>query len=113
LAIIRSEISRFEEYRLASKTLRRRELKLAASRSPVNNCCLMPDELYKAHELATSPTVGRKSLALEDEVIPHEQPRLSSRQQTTCAGGLWLLALLLCSLVMWAGFGWIVLRLLN
>ena len=64
------------------------------------------------------------SLALLDGVIGRQQsaigtvpnkrkPGLSSVEQATCAGGLWLLAVLLSNLVMWAGFGWIVLRVLK
>ena len=120
---IKSKVS-LEKYWLASKAPKRRELTLAASRSPVNNGYITLDDLRKAHELTTIPTVGRRSLALVDEVIGREQfgigtvpnkrkPGLSSVEQATCAGGLWLLAVLLSNLVMWAGFGWIVLRVLK
>jgi hypothetical protein len=119
---IKSKVS-LEKYWLASKAPKRRELTLAASRSPVNNGYITLDDLDKAH-LTTIPTAGRKSIALVDEVIGREQfgigtvpnkrkPGLSSGEQATCAGGLWLLAVLLSNLVMWAGFGWIVLRVLK
>jgi hypothetical protein len=122
LSTARSKASSFEEYWLASKAPKRRELTLAA-RSLVDNGYLTLDDLDKAH-LTTIPTAGRKSIALVDEVIGREQfgigtvpnkqkPGLISVEQATCAGGLWLLALLLSNLVMWAGFGWIVLRVLK
>ena len=119
---IKSKVS-LEKYWLASKAPKRRELTLAA-RSLVDNGYLTLDDLDKAHDLTTIPTVGRRSLALVDEVIAREQfgigtvpnkrkPGLNSVEQATCAGGLWLLALLLSNLVMWAGLGWIVLRVLK
>ena len=111
-----------EEGRLASKARKRVGLTLVPH-SMVNSSYITLDGLHKAH-LTTIPTAGRKSIALVDEVIGPEQfgigtvpnkqkPGLSSVEQATCAGGLWLLALLLSNLVMWAGFGWIVLRVLK
>jgi hypothetical protein len=119
---IKSKVSSFEGRR-ASKAPKSRDLTLAASLLPVNNGYITLDDLRKVHDLTTNPTVGQNSWVLVDQVICREQfgigtvpndrkPNLSSVEQTTCAG-VWLLAVLLSNLVMWAGFGWIVLRVLK
>jgi hypothetical protein len=120
---IKSKVSSIEG-RLASKAPKSRELTLDASLLPVNNGYITLDGLRKVHDLTNNPTVGQKSWVLVDQVICREQfgirtvpnhrkPNLISVEQTSCAGGLWLLAVLLSNLVMWAGFGWIVLRVLE
>jgi RNA polymerase alpha subunit len=64
--IIRRRASSFEEHSLMSKAWEHRGLSLRAADALVDNGILTLDDLHRAHELelATIPSVGRKSLAV-------------------------------------------------
>ena len=61
---MRRKASSFEEYWLTSKAWERRGLSLGTARALVNAGFFTLDDLHTAHDLATIPRVGPKSLAI-------------------------------------------------
>ena len=74
--IIRRRASSFEEHSLMSKAWEHRGLSLRAADALVDNGILTLDDLHRAHELelATIPSVGRKSLAVLYGLMGGELP---------------------------------------
>jgi hypothetical protein len=130
---VSSKVASFEQYWLAAKVPKRRGFTLGASRSPVNSRYLAPDDRkprfveqppypqYAVIEAAIQLNLitTEQALALVEngktlnEWIMEQSVKIdepAAGKQKKKLDWLWLVLLLLFNLVVWAGLGWIVLR---
>jgi hypothetical protein len=132
---VSSKVTSFEEYLLAAEVRKRRGLTRRASGSLVNNWYLVSDDRkrgsveqppYHPHYAVIGPAIQLNLITTEQAQAPVENGKTlnewiieqsveidgpeAGRQKKRLYWLLWLVSLLFISLVMWAGLGWIVLR---